>query len=326
MRILLILVFLSGTAALQEEDGQALRLRLSCEADLWRGEGTLPVRFLLENAGNETISLPEPEDYLEGLQITGPDGRVVKLTGKTREVVRTFEAAPGTFHGCTVDISPLLNLPEDVGGDGHYRLVWNFFDAVSNELSILVVRNYVARVETNMGSMSFELDPKLAPRHVLNFIELAGKGSYKRSRFHRLIAGFMVQGGRVADAADRPSPLRAEFSREPHVRGTLSMARTSHPDSATTEFFICFGDLPHLDGRYTVFGRMIEGEETLARIEAVPTDHSPCGGCKANLPSGPTEHCGKKGHHQDAPEQDIVIKNVALELRKDEPEEAPKEE
>ncbi len=130
----------------------------------------------------------------------------------------------------------------------------------------------IAVLETAAGTMKFEFFPDKAPGHVKNFIDLAEKGFYDGTVFHRVIPGFMIQGG-CPEGTGRGGPgyqIRAEFNDTPHVRGVLSMARAQDPDSAGSQFFICHGDARFLDGQYTAFGRLIEGEETLDAIANAP--------------------------------------------------------
>jgi cyclophilin family peptidyl-prolyl cis-trans isomerase len=125
-------------------------------------------------------------------------------------------------------------------------------------------------LELKTGRVTIELRPDIAPNHVLRIKELSREGFYNGVVFHRVIPGFMAQTGDPtgtgAGGSKRPN-LKAEFSRERHVRGTCSMARSSSPDSANSQFFICFGDSPWLDGKYTVWGRVIEGMEHVDSIK-----------------------------------------------------------
>jgi len=134
-------------------------------------------------------------------------------------------------------------------------------------------------LHTSMGDITLEMDPDLAPEHVRNFLKLVESGWYDHTAFHRIAPGFVIQGGVGATRAEgKPHPadkwvhkLKGEFSRTAlHIRGVLSMARTSDPDSAETSFFIVLGAAPHLDGRYTIFGRVVDGFETLDLIEKAP--------------------------------------------------------
>jgi len=114
-----------------------------------------------------------------------------------------------------------------------------------------------------------ELRPDLAPRHVARIKELARKGFYDGIVFHRVIDGFMAQGGDPTGTGTGGSGVRlpAEFSNEPFVRGTVGMARSQDPNSADSQFFICFGPAPFLNGKYTVVGRVVEGMEHVDHIK-----------------------------------------------------------
>ncbi|TRW16745.1 peptidylprolyl isomerase [Glacieibacterium frigidum] len=119
------------------------------------------------------------------------------------------------------------------------------------------------------GDVTIKLRPDLAPGHVARIAELASEGFYDGVVFHRVIPGFMAQGGDpsgTGSGGSKKPDLKAEFSREPHKRGTCSMARTSAPNSANSQFFICFGDSSFLDGQYTVWGEVIEGMDNVDKL------------------------------------------------------------
>ena len=124
-------------------------------------------------------------------------------------------------------------------------------------------------LESSKGRTVIKLRPDLAPGHVARIKELARQGFYDGVVFHRVIDGFMAQTGDPTGTGTGGSgkKLKAEFSREPHVRGTLSMARAQSPDSADSQFFICFGDAAFLNGQYTVWGEVIEGMENIDKIK-----------------------------------------------------------
>jgi peptidylprolyl isomerase len=118
--------------------------------------------------------------------------------------------------------------------------------------------------------VKIELRPDLAPNHVARISELTKEGFYDGIVFHRVIAGFMAQTGDptgTGTGGSKKGNIKAEFSRERHVRGTCSMARSSSPDSANSQFFICFDDAPWLDGQYTVWGKVTEGMEHIDQIK-----------------------------------------------------------
>ena len=132
----------------------------------------------------------------------------------------------------------------------------------------------------NGDTMKAELYPEVAPNTVNNFISLVKKGFYDGLIFHRIISGFMIQGG-DPDGTGMGGPgysLKGEFSYNgvdnnlKHSRGVLSMARAQHPDSAGSQFFIMHANAPHLDGQYAAFGKLIEGEDVLDSIASVDTD------------------------------------------------------
>lgn len=133
-------------------------------------------------------------------------------------------------------------------------------------------------LRTSLGDMTLALDPDLAPEHVRNFLNLVQTGWYDRTAFHRIVPGFVVQGGVASTRVDaRPHyadkwvhNLSPEFSQvRKHLRGALSMARTDDPNSASTSFFIVLAPATNLDGKYTIFGKLVDGFETLDKLEKV---------------------------------------------------------
>ncbi len=122
------------------------------------------------------------------------------------------------------------------------------------------------------GRVVIELRPDLAPNHVARIKELAREGFYDGLAFHRVIDGFMAQTGdpRGDGTGGSGVKLEAEFSDEKHSRGTVSMARAGHPDSADSQFFIMFDDAPYLDGKYTVWGKVVDGMEYVDAIKKGP--------------------------------------------------------
>ena len=125
-------------------------------------------------------------------------------------------------------------------------------------------------LETTKGRVVIALRPDLAPEHVERIKTLARQGFYDNVAFHRVIEGFMAQTGcpqgTGTGGSDLPD-LKAEFNAEPHVRGTVSMARTNQPNSANSQFFICFKDARFLDEQYTVWGMVVEGMENVDKIK-----------------------------------------------------------
>jgi len=124
-------------------------------------------------------------------------------------------------------------------------------------------------LETTQGKVVIEMRPDLAPGHVARIKELVRDKFYDGIVFHRVIDGFMAQTGcpRGTGTGGSGRKLKAEFNREPHVRGTVSMARSSDPDSGDSQFFICFADASFLDRKYTVWGKVTEGMENVDKIK-----------------------------------------------------------
>jgi len=160
----------------------------------------------------------------------------------------------------------------------------------------------VAVLDTDAGTIVLGFFPDAAPKHVENFIKLARSGFYNGTKFHRTIPGFMIQGGdpntKTADVSswgmgDPGYTIAAEFNSKPHIRGTLSMARSRDPNSAGSQFFVCQVPYPSLDGQYTVFGETLEGMDVVDKIISAPI-----------VPE--TKNRG------DRPVNPVAIKNIAI--------------
>jgi peptidyl-prolyl cis-trans isomerase B (cyclophilin B) len=139
-----------------------------------------------------------------------------------------------------------------------------------------------ANIETNFGKISFKLLPELAPETVRNFEKLSKDGFYDGTLFHRVIPGFMIQGGDPNTKTDNKGSwgmggpgynLKAEFSSRSHLRGIVSMARSQDPNSAGSQFFIMHADNAGLDNQYTVFGEVVEGMDVVDKIANVKTEN-----------------------------------------------------
>jgi cyclophilin family peptidyl-prolyl cis-trans isomerase len=131
-----------------------------------------------------------------------------------------------------------------------------------------------AVIETSRGVMKFKFFPQVAPNHCRNFIKLAQSGFYNGTIFHRVISGFMIQGGdpKGTGTGGPGYTIKAEFSKQPHTEGTVAMARSADPDSAGSQFYICLAPQPGLDRNYTVFGQLSAGLEVLHSIGSTETD------------------------------------------------------
>jgi peptidyl-prolyl cis-trans isomerase B (cyclophilin B) len=140
--------------------------------------------------------------------------------------------------------------------------------------------NEVAVISTAYGDMTLSFWPDVAPKTVENFKKLAREGFYDGTAFHRIIKGFMVQGGcpntkpgarGMPGTGDPGYKVKAEFNAKSHVRGVISMARSANPDSAGCKFFICHGDAKFLDRQYTAFGQLTAGDDVLETLANIPT-------------------------------------------------------
>ncbi|WP_160687454.1 peptidylprolyl isomerase [Clostridium sp. C2-6-12] len=149
------------------------------------------------------------------------------------------------------------------------------------------------------GTMEVELYPEIAPNTVNNFISLTNKGFYNNLKFHRIIKGFMIQGGdpKGTGTGGPGYSIEGEFTSNgfanslKHTKGVISMARTQNPNSAGSQFFIMAGDVPNLDGEYAAFGKVISGLEVLDKIQSVETDPN------------------------DAPKKDVIITSITVDTK-----------
>jgi peptidyl-prolyl cis-trans isomerase B (cyclophilin B) len=147
--------------------------------------------------------------------------------------------------------------------------------------------NEVALIKTSEGEMVAEFWPDVAPNTVENFKKLARSGFYDDTAFHRIVKGFMIQGGDPLTkdpgkesrygTGDPGYKIKAEFNDRSHERGVLSMARSSDPDSAGSQFFICLAHVTQLDNQYTTFGKLVKGDDVLAKIGNTPVTRSNSG-------------------------------------------------
>ncbi|MDR1497190.1 MAG: peptidylprolyl isomerase [Puniceicoccales bacterium] len=140
-----------------------------------------------------------------------------------------------------------------------------------------------AILKTSLGEMTLAFWREDAPKTVENFLTLAREGFYDGTAFHRIMKGFMIQGGcphskigekGIPGTGGPGHTIKAEFNARPHKRGVISMARSQHPDSAGSQFFICHGDAPFLDRNYTAFGVLVSGDEVLDKIANTPVTAS----------------------------------------------------
>jgi cyclophilin family peptidyl-prolyl cis-trans isomerase len=152
--------------------------------------------------------------------------------------------------------------------------------AASEEKPMSYYENKVAELHTSAGEIDIRFFPEVAPNHVKNFIDLAEKGFYNGTKFHRVIPGFMIQGGDPNTISGSPATwgtggsdknVNAEFNSIKHKRGIISMARAADPNSARSQFFVMVADYPSLDGQYSAFGQVTKGMDVADKIVSAPT-------------------------------------------------------
>ncbi|MDN5279732.1 MAG: hypothetical protein PWR01_3697 [Clostridiales bacterium] len=130
-------------------------------------------------------------------------------------------------------------------------------------------QNPLIKITTDKGDMYLEMFPDVAPKHVESMLKLIKDGYYNGLTFHRVVPGFVIQGGcPKGNGTGGPGyTLPAEFNNRKHLKGTLAMARTSDPNSAGSQFYICLDAIPHLDNQYTVFGQIVKGHEVPEKVK-----------------------------------------------------------
>jgi len=167
-------------------------------------------------------------------------------------------------------------------------------------------KNEVAVLDTTYGTMIIEFFEKDAPKTVENFKKLSREKFYEGTAFHRIVQGFMIQGGDpLSKAPNNPAVgtgnpgyrIKAEFNSNKHVFGVISMARSQDPDSAGCQFFICTGDATFLDGQYTAFGKLVKGDDVLRKIDSVPT------------------RMNRSGNEKSDPTERVVVRKVTISTR-----------
>lgn len=170
-------------------------------------------------------------------------------------------------------------------------------DLAQKRTPVRSAANPIVTMETDLGNMTLELFRDVAPAHADSFVARTKDKFYEGTIFHRVIDGFMIQGGdpKGTGTGNAGYSLKAEFSDLPHVEGTLSMARSRDPNSASCQFFICLGRAAYLDHQYTVFGQLLKGYDVLHKIGKVEV-------------AAPANNPGEKSR----PVQDIHIKHLFL--------------
>ena len=224
-------------------------------------EGTDVPSWMLEASGFAVNGKPLGERGAGKLKL-GPGGKItVDL-----DLGPSIAAMKGLEHK-----SFKLTYGED--NNGTQPIEVSYMQAVEKGLDFLKMSaddlaKYHVVLQTNRGDMEAEFWPDVAPKTVANFLDLCYTGFYNGTTFHRVIPGFMIQGGdpKGTGGGNGPRMLKAEFNARKHERGVLSMARTADPDSASCQFFVMHAKAPHLDGQYTAFGKLVNGLDVVDKI------------------------------------------------------------
>jgi peptidyl-prolyl cis-trans isomerase B (cyclophilin B) len=259
-----------------------------------------PPYFVPGQAYKVHLTLEAPADgaNLEGWQVTpaafSVDGKALGEKGKQAAMALKAGEKPKTIE---VDLGPSLKATADFDltwgslPPGHVRVLeaapkdLKFTDDKSVPAADLT--KYWVLMQTNRGDILLEFWPDVAPNHVRNFLDLSATGFYNGVTFHRVMPGFMIQGGDPdgTGSGHGPRTLKAEFNAKKHVRGVLSMARSNSPDSASSQFFIMHAEASSLDGQYSGFGKVVAGMATVDRIVSAPG--TPLPGAGGTHPTSP---------------------------------------
>lgn len=262
--------------------------------------------------GNPTVTWDAPGRYIAGsaynvsIEITAnSDGSPIPgwlltpaaftVNGKPLSDAKGKEMIPvaaGTKMSLSFDLAPAFAKASNLDGKG-FKLGFAKGIASGDPVEVAVCKlapkgldfmtmpveqlsNYQVVMETNRGTMVMEFWPENAPNHVRNYLDLSYTGFYDGLTFHRIMPGFMIQGGCPdgTGSGKGPRTVNAEFTTDPrfkHVPGVLSAARTPDPNSATSQFFVMHGTAAHLDGQYSAFGKLVEGQDVVEKIVMTPT-------------------------------------------------------
>jgi cyclophilin family peptidyl-prolyl cis-trans isomerase len=278
---------------------------------------TLAAALLLALAGDPKVTLESPTCHvagapfrvrlaleapadgarLEGWQLAQTAFRVDGEELGERARLDPLELRGGERKTLELDLGPFLKATSD------FELGWGalpprkvrMLEAAPKDAKFMdeaavptaeLARHWVL-LRTNRGDILVELWPDVAPNHARNFLDLSATGFYDGTTFHRVMPGFMIQGGDPDGSGGGRGPrmLTAEFNARKHQRGVLSMARSNDPNSASCQFFVMHADSPQLDGQYSAFGKVVQGLRTVDRIAKAPG--RPIPGVGGNRPNDP---------------------------------------
>jgi cyclophilin family peptidyl-prolyl cis-trans isomerase len=276
--------------------GDGISITLTPADRFYEAGKPVRVRVAIENAGSASLRTENAALFGVGFTATGADGkeRAVPDSAAPANARQQILIPAGTTLSTTIDLAPLL--PDVLGKRGKVKVAGSIAGVAVTPLELEIHpdwRGWHAVIETSLGEIEVALDAEHAPITTANFLELAESGFYDGLTFHRVVKGFMIQGGcpNGDGTGDGPRKLPLEASRAPdapkHERGTISMAHKADLNSGSCQFFVCLREQPALNGTYSAFGKVVRGTETLDKIEMVPCAMVPGG--PDNVPSRPKE-------------------------------------
>jgi peptidyl-prolyl cis-trans isomerase B (cyclophilin B) len=277
----LVLTACIFTAGLCGAEMRTLDVTIKADADVYLPNTPVNLTFTIENKTDKEVVLDSALEFTEGLDVRGPDGKpltMAKVEPKAEAIKnQPGVLAPKAFFGGTVDIAPLF---ADIKNEGKYTVSWRHPKLeASNMLTVEVLKKYISIEIEGFGTVIIKPYPEYAPKTVEHIVGLIKTNFYDGLTFHRIIKGFMIQGGdpNHDGTGGSGTPVVGEFktqdlSKVKHVDGAVSMARSTDPDSGDSQFFICLGPQPRLDGQYTVWGQVVQGLDVVQRIGLLQTD------------------------------------------------------
>jgi cyclophilin family peptidyl-prolyl cis-trans isomerase len=281
MRGLLALVVAAASLASAATQGD-LVVTLAPDGSFLQAGKPVRVKVALENRGRASIAVPNGILFGFGIKVTLADGseHLVAETAVPAAARQRILLPAGGTAAAVVDLAPLL--PDLFSGAGRFTIGAEVAGAASEPIELELARDWAgfhAVLETEFGEIELEFFPDVAPRTVANFLALVERHFYDGLTFHRIVKGFMVQGGDPKGDGTGNSGKLVPFEKTglKHERGVISMARQADFNSASCQFFLVHQTAPFLDGNYAAFGKIVRGLEVLDKIADVPCTVNPNG-------------------------------------------------
>ncbi|MFQ5669659.1 MAG: peptidylprolyl isomerase [Acidobacteriota bacterium] len=270
----------AGTETAEEAapPAPASEIRLEIRGLYYQTGRPVRVRLSARNTGEDPVENPLGNPLAKGFELVDREGTAhtpVK-PGAPAPKEQPAKLAPGAYFGQILDLTPYFPL---LAREGTYTLTYHSKGRESNPVTLYVLppfnpsSTYAAVIKTEFGDMKLDLFPDVAPLTVENFVNLAREGFYDGLTFHYIQPGEIIMGGDPRGNGTGSSGIfiPAEFSDRQHLVGTVGMVRGRDPNSASSQFYICLSPQPERDGRFTVFGQIVDGMDALNRLAAVKT-------------------------------------------------------